>query len=76
MNKTGMRLTVYLPDELGREAKASGMNLSRTFREAVDRHLHGDAGTNVELQRSGGVVDVTVSIPVETLRTLTDSESG
>jgi hypothetical protein len=76
MKKTGMRLTVYLPDELGQAAKASGMNLSRTFREAVERHLYGDAGTNVEVQRAGRVVDVTVSVPVETLRALTDAENA
>ncbi len=72
MKKTGMRLTLYLPDDLAREAKASGLNLSRTLREAVDRQLHGDAGTNVNVERVGRVVDVTVSIPVETLRALTD----
>lgn len=34
-----MDITVYLPDELGREAKAAELNLSRLLRDAVTDEL-------------------------------------
>ena len=37
-----MRLTLYLPDALGRAAKDAGLNLSGLLRAAVDRELRGE----------------------------------
>lgn len=34
-----MDITVYLPDEIGTQAKEAGMNLSRTLRDAVESEL-------------------------------------
>lgn len=34
-----MDITVYLPDDLGAQAKAAGINLSRTLRDAITEEL-------------------------------------
>jgi hypothetical protein len=35
-----MNITVYLPDEIGEQAKAADINLSRLLRDAVTAELH------------------------------------
>ena len=54
LKKRGVRVTVYLPDDLRNRAKAEGLNLSRLLRDAVERQLDGEARTaGVELERVG-----------------------
>lgn len=67
---TRVRFTVYLPDPLGQRAKAAGINLSRTLRDAVERELRtdGEAAPAVTVDRVGDSVEVRVSVPAETLR--------
>jgi hypothetical protein len=69
--KTRVRFTVYLPDPLGEQAKAAGINLSRTLRDAVERELRGEAAMPaVVIDRAGDSVELRVSVPLETLREL------
>jgi post-segregation antitoxin (ccd killing protein) len=64
-----MRLTLYLPDELGQRAKDADLNLSRLLREAVERELRGEAqGPAVEIERHGASVEIRVGLPVDDLR--------
>jgi hypothetical protein len=67
------RVTLYLPSPLREEAAAAGLNLSRLLREAVERELHGDApGIRASGRRVKGAVELTVLVPVETMRGFTD----
>ena len=69
VNPTGVRVTVYMPDDLRNRAQAAGLNLSRLLRDAVERELRGDAPSPaVELERVGSSIEVRVSVPVAELR--------
>ncbi len=72
-NHKGVRVTLYLPDELRTQAKAAGLNLSALLRRAVEAELRGDrAASTVELDRVGRSIEVRVSVPVEELRSRLD----
>jgi hypothetical protein len=65
----GVRLTVYLPDELRERARAANLNLSRILRDGVERELRGEApAPGVELERVGNAIEVRVSVPRDELR--------
>jgi hypothetical protein len=68
--KARVRFTVYLPDDLGERAKAAGINLSRTLRDAVENELRadGEPAPSVTVDRVGDSVELHVSLPVEALR--------
>ena len=69
LKKRGVRVTVYLPDDLRNRAKAEGLNLSRLLRDAVERQLDGEARTaGVELERVGDSIELRVNVPVQVLR--------
>jgi hypothetical protein len=73
VKKPRMRVTLYLPDELREQANAAGLNLSRLLREAVERELHGDApGIRSSGRRVQQSVELTVTVPLETIRGLLD----
>ena len=68
-NRNGVRVTVYLPDELRERARAAGINLSQTLRRAVERELADDAPSPaVEIERAGDSIELRVSVPVDVLR--------
>jgi hypothetical protein len=57
MKRTGVRRTIYLPDELAQRAKAADISSGRTLREAVEeRPSEEPLGS-----------DLLVSLPVERL---------
>jgi Post-segregation antitoxin CcdA len=67
--RRGVRVTVYLPDELRQQARSAGLNLSRILRDGVERELRGDAPSPaVEVERVGGSVELRISVPVDLLR--------
>jgi len=68
-NKSAVRLTVYMPDELRERARAANLNLSRILRDSVERELRGDApAPGVEIERVGSAIELRVSVPVNALR--------
>jgi hypothetical protein len=66
-----MRVTLYLPDALGRRAKDAGLNLSGLLRGAVDRELRGEetegarrvTGAIVSARAVPGGTELVVFIP-------------
>jgi post-segregation antitoxin (ccd killing protein) len=70
-NRKGVRVTLYLPDDLRERARAANLNLSALLRDAVERRLAGDATPTVQIERVGDSVEVRVAVPVEALRTHT-----
>lgn len=66
-----MRVTLYLPDQIGHLAKQAGLNLSGLLRGAVERELRGDivedalriAGAEVTARGAPGGVELVVFIP-------------
>ena len=70
-NRTGVRVTLYLPDELREQARAANLNLSALLRDAVERRLRGEAMPTVQTERVGDAVELRVSVPVDTLRKMT-----
>jgi hypothetical protein len=66
-NRGRMYLHVYLPDELGAEAKKAKLNLSGLLRRAVEAELRGDAAPEVDVRRSGRGVEIVVSVPAALL---------
>ena len=64
----GVRVTLYLPDELRERARAANLNLSRLLRDAVERELGAEAPGTVQLERVGGSIELRVSVPIEQLR--------
>jgi post-segregation antitoxin (ccd killing protein) len=69
-NRRGVRVTLYLPDELREQARAAGINLSAELRAAVERRLRGEATPTVQAERVGDSVELRVSVPVNALRKL------
>lgn len=68
-NNRGVRVTLYLPDDLRARASKAGLNLSALLRRAVEAELRGDqAAPTVDLERVGQAVEVRVSLPVDELR--------
>lgn len=68
-NKRGVRVTLYLPDDLRDRARAANLNLSRLLRDAVERELRGERpAPTVEIDRAGGSVEIRVSVPVDEMR--------
>jgi hypothetical protein len=75
VKKPRMRVTLYLPDELREQANKAGLNLSRLLREAVERELHSEApGIRSSGRRVKQSVELTVSVPIETIRGLIDED--
>jgi post-segregation antitoxin (ccd killing protein) len=73
VKKPRMRVTLYLPDELRERANKAGLNLSGLLREAVERELRGDApGIRSSGRRVKQSVELTVTVPIETVRELID----
>ena len=71
-NNRGVRVTLYLPDELRERARAANLNLSRILRDGVERELRGEAtGPGIELERVGNTVQVRISVPLDALDKLT-----
>lgn len=69
LNKTKMRVTLYLPDELRTRAADAGLNLSALLRRAVENELRGERpAPTVRLERTGASVEIRVSVPVDELR--------
>jgi hypothetical protein len=69
LNKRGVRVTVYLPDELRERARARNLNLSRLLRDAVERELRGEApAPAIDLERVGSSIELRVTLPVDELR--------
>jgi hypothetical protein len=68
-NRNGVRVTVYLPDEMRKRAADAGLNLSALLRRAVEAELRGEApAPGVEIERVGHAVELRVSVPVDALR--------
>lgn len=63
-----MRITVYLPDDLGERARAAGINFSGVLRAAVEHELAGDTGMVVSARRIASGVEVVVRVREEALR--------
>lgn len=55
-----MKLTLYLPDALGRAAKDAGLNLSGLLRSAVEQQLRGELA---EAHRIPGAVVTSRAVP-------------
>jgi hypothetical protein len=69
VNKTNVRVTLYMPDELRERARAADLNLSRILRDGVERELRGEApGPAVELERVGASIELRVRVPVDAVR--------
>lgn len=65
----GVRVTLYLPDDLRKQAADAGLNLSALLRRAVEAELRGDqAAPTVDVERAGETVEVRVSLPADELR--------
>jgi hypothetical protein len=56
-----MRVTLYLPDDLGRVAKEAGLNLSGLLRGTVERALRDESGE--EPQRVTGAAVTRRAVP-------------
>lgn len=68
-NTRGVRVTLYLPDDLRERARAANLNLSRILRDAVERELRGDRpGPSVGLERQGDAIEMRVTVPLDELR--------
>ena len=68
-NRKGVRVTLYLPDELRERARKAGLNLSGILRRAVEQELRGETtGGDVELERVGDSIELRISVPVGELR--------
>ena len=68
------RVTLYLPHELREQASKAGLNLSRLLRDAVARELYAEPpGIRTSARRVRKTVELSVVVPVEALRELTDS---
>lgn len=69
--RTGVRVTLYLPDELRERARKADLNLSGLLRDAVQRELRGDvaeegrpvAGAQVRARAVPGGMELTTFIP-------------
>lgn len=60
-NRTTVRVTLYLPDDLRERASEAGLNLSGLLRRAVEEELRGSArGPEVTVQRDGDSFEVRV----------------
>jgi hypothetical protein len=65
----GVKVTLYLPDEIRIRAREAGLNLSALLRAAIERELRGEGPEEtVEAYRVGDRVEIRVSIPAEALR--------
>jgi hypothetical protein len=76
-NRNGVRVTLYMPDELRRQAREAGVNLSRTLRAAVEQELRRDApepehitGARLSAQKAPGGVELTLFVPIAVWRRL------
>ena len=68
--KTGVRVTVYLPDALRKRAGDAGLNLSALLRAAVERELRGEGedarritGASVSRRQVPGGTELVVFVP-------------
>ena len=68
-NNSSVRVTLYMPDDLRKQARAAGLNLSAILRRGVEQELRGEApAPGVEIERVGSSIELRVSVPVAELR--------